>query len=174
MLSTFYYQYDIHYHYGTLILPVLIGGHDPRHRQRRSMAGRQVLVGVVAVSTLVTAYLWGPTPIGRDAAAIASPSGDSIPHLEKMHDLIPDDAVLSAFYGYVPHFDHREEIYMFPNPFKGVLLGDVQAGGPAAAPSRPGRVHPRTDDPRSRAEGGPRLGFGATTRRSTRRATSPC
>jgi uncharacterized membrane protein len=129
VLSTFYYQYDIHYHYGTLIMPVLMGGTILGIAQIRSMAGRRVLVGVVVASSLMTAYLWGPTPIGRHPAAIADPHANSVPHLAKMQHLIPHDAVLSAFYGYVPHFDHRQEIYMFPNPFKGSYWGTFKQEG---------------------------------------------
>jgi len=37
--------------------------------------------------------------------------------------------VLSAFYGYVPHFDHRVEIYMFPNPFAASYWGTFKNEG---------------------------------------------
>ena len=113
--------------------------------------------------------------MGADAdrpspAAIASPGANSVPHLEKMHDLIPDDAVLSAFYGYVPHFDHREEIYMFPNPFKGSYWGTFKQEGQRLPQAD--RVEyilvPTILDP-SRRRCSTRCG--ATSRRSTRRAT---
>ena len=129
VFSTFYYQYNIRYHYGTLVLPVLIAATIFAIAKSRSLAGRQVAVGLVAVATLVTAHLWGPTPIGRQEAAIASPSGQSIPHIKKAIALIPDDAVVSAFYAYVPHVDHREEIYMFPNPFKASYWGTFKQEG---------------------------------------------
>ena len=37
--------------------------------------------------------------------------------------------MLSAFYGYLPHFDHRVEIYMFPNPFKASYWGTFKTEG---------------------------------------------
>ncbi len=129
VLSTFSYQYDIHYHYGTLIVPTLIAGTVFAISRARSMAGRQIMVGIVVASSLVTAYLWGPTPLGRHEAVVASPDGNSIPYLERANDIIPKDAILSAFYGYVPHFDHREEIYMFPNPFKASYWGTFKTEG---------------------------------------------
>jgi len=129
VFSTFYYQYNIRYHYGTLVLPILVAATIFAISKLRSPAGRQVAVGLVAVSTLVTAHLWGPTPIGRVEAAIASPNGASVPHLHKAIALIPDDAVVSAFYGYVPHVDHRKEIYMFPNPFKASYWGTFKQEG---------------------------------------------
>ena len=129
VFSTFHYQYNIRFHYGTLVLPVLIAATIFAISKSRSLAGRQVAVGLVAVTTLVTAHLWGPTPLGRHEAAIASPSGNSIPHIEKAMALIPDDAVVSAFYSYVPHLDHREEIYMFPTPFKAAYWGTFKQEG---------------------------------------------
>jgi uncharacterized membrane protein len=87
VFSTFYYQYNIRYHYGTLVLPVLVAATIFAISKVRSPAGRQVAVGLVAVTTLVTAHLWGPTPIGRNEAAIASPNGASVPHLKKAAQL---------------------------------------------------------------------------------------
>jgi len=129
VLSTFYYQYDIHYHYGTMIVPMLVATTIFAVARARSMAGRQIMVGLVVACSLVTAYLWGPTPLGRHEAPIASPDGNSIPYLERANRIIPKDAVLSAFYGYVPHFDHRVEIYMFPNPFKASYWGTFKTEG---------------------------------------------
>ncbi|CAA9246903.1 MAG: hypothetical protein AVDCRST_MAG76-2066 [uncultured Acidimicrobiales bacterium] len=129
VFSTFYYQYDIRYHYGTLVLPVLVTSTIFAIAKARSVAGRQIAVGLVAATTLLTAYLWGPTPLGRKEAVIASPSGPSVPHLKRAFALIPDDAVVSAFYGYVPHLAHREEIYMFPNPFSTSYYGTSKQGG---------------------------------------------
>jgi uncharacterized membrane protein len=129
VLSTFWYQHSIKYHYGTLIVPVLVASTIFAISKSRSPAGRRLAVGVVTAATLVTAHLWGPTPLGRHEAAIASPSGQSVPHLKKAMAMIPDDAVVSAFYGYVPHVDHREEIYMFPNPFQASYWGTFKQEG---------------------------------------------
>lgn len=129
VISTFYYQYHIEYHYGTLILPVLVASTIFAVAKMRSSAGRHVAVGVVVATTLVAAHLWGPTPLGRREAAIASPDGQSVAHLKKAMALIPDAAVVSAFYAYVPHIGHREEIYMFPNPFKASYWGTFKQEG---------------------------------------------
>jgi len=129
VLSTFYYQYDIHYHYATLILPVLMGGTILAIAKARTMAGRQVLVGIVTASALVTAYLWGPTPLGRNEASIANPDGSSIPYILQARDMMPDDAILSAHYTYVSHMNHRERIYNFPNPFKANYWGTFKTEG---------------------------------------------
>ena len=129
VLSSFYYQHDIAYHYGTLVIPVLIAATIFGLAKCRSVAGRRVGVAVVAAATLVSAHLWGPTPLGRREAAIASPSGMSVPFLAKAIAMIPDDASVSAFYAYVPHVDHREEIYMFPTPFRAAYWGTFKQEG---------------------------------------------
>jgi uncharacterized membrane protein len=129
VLSTFYYQHRIAYHYGTLIVPVLAAATIYAVSRLRSPAGRKLAVGLVMASALVCAHLWGPTPLGRNEAAIASPSGPSVPHLKKAIAMIPDDAVVSSFYGYVPHVDHRKEIYMFPTPFHASYWGTFKQEG---------------------------------------------
>jgi len=129
VLSTFYYQYEIHYHYSTLILPVLMGGTIFAIAKARTMAVRQVLVALVAATALVTAYLWGPTPLGRNEAYIADPNGASIPYIRQAMAMVPDDAILSAHYTYVPHVNEREKIYMFPNPFKANYWGTFKTEG---------------------------------------------
>lgn len=128
-LSTFAYQYEIQYHYSTLILPVLMGATIFAVARARTMAGRQILVGLVTASALVTAYLWGPTPLGRNEAAIANPEGPSIPYIRQAQALVPEDAILTAHYSYVPHVNHREKIYMFPNPFKANYWGTFKTEG---------------------------------------------
>jgi uncharacterized membrane protein len=118
LLTTFYYQYDIHYHYGTLILPVLVMAAIFAVAKARTAAWRGALVGAVMGTSLVAAYLWGPTPLSRSPAVIADPAWPTVAHLERAVDLVPDDAVVSAHYASVPHLDHRERIYMFPTPWR--------------------------------------------------------
>jgi hypothetical protein len=43
---------------------------------------------------------------------------------------VPPDAVVSVFHSLAPHMAHREQVYMFPNPFRTVLYGtDVSLEG---------------------------------------------
>jgi uncharacterized membrane protein len=123
LLTTFYYQYDIHYHYGTLIVPVLVTATIFAIARARALHVRSALVGAVAVASLVCAYLWGPTPFSRDRVPIADPAYPTIPYLHEAIELIPANASVSATYNLVPHVDHRERIYMFPNPFSALYWG---------------------------------------------------
>ena len=123
LLTTFYYQYDIHYHYGTLIVPVLVTATIFAIARARSMRLRGPLVAVVLGASLTCAHLWGPTPFSRDGVPIASSDYPTIPYIREAMELIPEDAAVSAVYNYVPHIDQRERIYMFPNPFSALYWG---------------------------------------------------
>ena len=129
LLTTFYYQYDIHYHYGTLIIPVLVTATIYAVARARSMELRAMLVSLVVGTSLVAAYLWGATPFSRQDPPIADPNYPTIPYIQRAIGLIPDDAVVSAHYAYVPHVDHRKKIYMFPTPFKAIYWGTFKQEG---------------------------------------------
>ncbi|HEX8770225.1 MAG TPA: DUF2079 domain-containing protein [Acidimicrobiales bacterium] len=128
LITSFGYQFDIRYHYSTLILPVIVvatifgvASAEP--------SDRRVLVGVVAMASVVCAYLWSPTPTGRVHPFIADPSYFSVASFHRAERLLPKDAVVSAYYGYVPQISHRDEIYMFPNPWKASNWGTFDREG---------------------------------------------
>jgi uncharacterized membrane protein len=129
LLTTFSYQYDIHYHYGTLIVPVLVVAAVFAIAKARSMRARAALVGVVLGATLACAHLWGATPFSRDPVPLGDPDLPSIPYIHEAIDLIPKDAAVSAVYNLVPHIDHRERIYMFPTPFRATYWGTFDQEG---------------------------------------------
>ncbi len=76
ILSTFWYQYQIDYHYSLIAVPALAIGtvyaigamreHVVRVRDRSvTVRTRPIAMGALAVATLLTAYLWAPVPWGR-------------------------------------------------------------------------------------------------------------
>jgi uncharacterized membrane protein len=130
LLSTFYYQYDIHYHYSTLVLaPLMVATILAIATTAPGMALRRVFVGVLFVTALIGAYLWGPTPLGRHEFVPADPHGAQAASIRQAIRLIPGDAVLAAYYGWIPHVDHRKEVYMFPTPFKTQYWGTFKQEG---------------------------------------------
>ena len=129
VLSTFVYQYDIHYHYSTLILPVIVTATIFAIARWPARADRKKLVVVVLGASLVTAYMWGPTPLGRHEAFIADPGSSTVAHFHEAAKLLPADAVVSTYYGWLPQIDHREEVYMFPTPFKAAYWGTFKQEG---------------------------------------------
>ena len=128
LISDFGYQYDVRYHYSTLILPVVViatifgVAAAPRPRQR-------LIVGVLFAASLWCAYLWSPTPIGRVHPFIANPDTAQVASFYQAVRLLPPDAIVSAYYGYVPSIAHREEIYMFPNPWRASYWGTFKQEG---------------------------------------------
>ena len=130
LLSTFLYQYDIHYHYTSLVYPVVVAATIFGVAGcARSLRARKLLTAFVLACSLVAAYLWGPTPLGRNEFAVSDPRTPHVQSFRQAARLVPDDAVVSAFYGWAPQLGHREELYMFPNPWKASYWGTFAQEG---------------------------------------------
>lgn len=136
MLSTFWYQYQIQYHYALVAVPGIVMGTVWAISKVR-VSWRPALVVAVTLNSLWAGWAWGALPFSRNVP-YSWPRNH--PVAEAMRDIIDDipaDAVVSAQYAVTAHIDHREEIYMFPTPFSASLYGpDDSLGGkelPAAA-----------------------------------------
>jgi uncharacterized membrane protein len=77
--------------------------------------------GVVAVA-LAANMAWSPSPIGTERWQWIGPDDLDEQRSERLA-VIPDDAVVSVDPFLVPHFAHRREVYMFPNPFSALAWG---------------------------------------------------
>ena len=124
VLSTFWYQYQVEYHYGLIAVPALCIGaawgigalRDEGHR-------RSLAVGAVGVAALVTSFLWSPVPWGRTPQFVGDPGTAWATAAREIIDDVPPGAIVSAHYRITPHVAHRREIYQFPVPFRSVLYG---------------------------------------------------
>jgi uncharacterized membrane protein len=122
VVSTFWYQYHVQYHYSLVIVPALALGTAyavaafGRH-------ARTIAVGAVAVFAIYSAYLWGPLPFSRHELAYWAPDHPVAEQLRELIDDVPAGAVVSAYHRVTPHLAHRKQIYQFPNPFRVVLYG---------------------------------------------------
>lgn len=134
VLSTFWYQYQIDYHYSLIAVPALAIGtlyaigamrnHVVRVRGRSlGVRSRPVALVVLAAATLLTAYLWAPMPWGRTPLFYGRPDNVMATSARELFQQIPADAVVSANYRLTPQLAHREEIYQFPVPFRVLLYG---------------------------------------------------
>jgi uncharacterized membrane protein len=122
IVSTFWYQFHIEYHYSLIAVPGLLFG-SVYALQRIHMRYRKMLVTVVVVCTMATSYLWSPLPFARTP----------IPHWPASHPVavaardiiseVPADASIAVFHSLAPHLAHRKEVYQFPTPFRTVLYG---------------------------------------------------
>jgi uncharacterized membrane protein len=163
ILSTYWYQYQIDYHYSLIAVPALaigtvhaIGAMRDRTIDVRGRAAalpvRSLAVGLLGVSAVCGAYLWAPMPWGRTPMFYGNPDNVYARSARELFELVPDDAVVSANYRLTPHLAHRQEIYQFPVPFRVVLYGNDASLEGRRLDRRAERVDfvmvPVVDDPR--------------------------
>jgi uncharacterized membrane protein len=122
IVSTFWYQFHIEYHYSLIAVPGLIFG-TVYALQRVVMKYRQTLVVVVFASTLATSYLWSPLPFAKTPFPHWPASHPVAVAAREIITVIPDDASIAVFHSLAPHLAHRKEVYQFPTPFRTVLYG---------------------------------------------------
>ncbi|MEM9515066.1 MAG: DUF2079 domain-containing protein [Actinomycetota bacterium] len=131
ILSTYWYQYQVEYHYSLIAVPALAIGtmyaigvlRDRWTTRGVNVPVRAIAVGALAVASVTTAYLWSPTPWSRDPGWIPDPASEFAESARDIIAGIPDDASVAAHYRITPHVAYREEIYQFPVPFRVVLYG---------------------------------------------------
>jgi uncharacterized membrane protein len=129
LLSTFWYQSSVQYHYTSLIIPVLCGMALLGLDRFRSLKLRRVLAVGILVATVFSAYLWGPYPHTRTVAYYPDPYHPQAVAAAEAVALIPPDAVVAAGDKFSPHLTHREQIYTFPSPFSATYWGDDSQKG---------------------------------------------
>lgn len=131
ILSTFWYQYQIEFHYGLIAVPALSIGtvcaiaafREEFEIASLTVAVRPVAIGVLGVATFIASVLWAPMPWGRTPLFYGQPDNPWANSARDIIELVPDDAVVAAHYRITPHIAHRSEIYQFPTPFRSVLYG---------------------------------------------------
>lgn len=134
MLSTFWYQYQIEYHYALVAVPALAMGTVWAISKIRA-SWRFVVIVAVAFSSLWSGWAWGALPFSRDLPYYWTPNHPvAIAARDIIRDL-PDDAVVSAQYALTAHIAHRKEIYMFPTPFASSLYGPGDSIGGQRLPA---------------------------------------
>lgn len=122
VVSTFWYQFHVGYHYSLVAVPALAFA-TVVGLSRVKRDSRPVAAAIIAVCTLISAYSWTALPGARGEMAhwpanhpVAVSARDIMTH-------VPAGAAVSVFHSLAPHMAHRTHIYMFPNPFRVVLYG---------------------------------------------------
>jgi uncharacterized membrane protein len=137
VLSNFYYQFHVEYHYSLIVVPALALGsvYALGLLQRRA---RRWALAAMTVTSLWGALMWGAVPIGnflqpwsdhpvgRSVGGYWLPSNPSAVAARSLMAEIPANAIVSAHYALTPHLAHRQFIYQFPVPFRVVLYGPNQ------------------------------------------------
>lgn len=93
-----------------------IGAERPRPLHAAYLAGGVLVVAVAAN------VAWSPSPIGVEADQWFEPDVFDERRTEQLAR-IPDDAVISVDPFLAPHLAHREQVYVFPNPFVPLAWG---------------------------------------------------
>jgi uncharacterized membrane protein len=122
VVSTFWYQHQIEYHYSIVVVPLLLIA-TLVAIAKLNKQWRPIAMALTVMCSLVTFVAWGIHPLAtnpRAALTAGSPFAQSGLEIIKG---IPDDAVVSAYDPLTAHLGHRREIYFFPNPFKALYYG---------------------------------------------------
>ncbi len=116
-LADFVYMHQILYHYSLPLVPVLAAGTVWAIGRLATARRRRVATGVVTSCALVACVLWGLAPFSEHTYPHLSPSNPEVASINGALDALPPHAVVSAYYPYVAHIDHRTRVYMWPTPF---------------------------------------------------------
>ena len=122
VVSTFWYQHQIEYHYSIVVVPLLLVA-TLVAIAKLNKQWRPIAMALTVMCSLVTFVAWGIHPLAtnpRAALTAGSPFAQSGLEIIKG---IPDDSVVSAYDPLTAHLGHRRQIYFFPNPFKALYYG---------------------------------------------------
>ena len=129
VVSTFWYQHQIHYHYSLIIVPcIVMGSAWALGKMSRNVMNASVVI--VATASFLTAFLWSPLPLSLSTTQHWTSQSAPVVAAREALDFIPDDVSVAAYHSISAHLARRVEIYSFPNPFERSLYGaDVFAKG---------------------------------------------
>jgi uncharacterized membrane protein len=129
VLSTDPYMHQLVFHYSMALVPVLILGTVTAVATLRTNRARVIATGVVTVCALSSCILWGLAPFSAQRVSYWDPSSAYVRGIDTVEAVIPARAVVSAWYPYVPHLDHRTGIYLWPTPFSAEYWGATKQTG---------------------------------------------
>lgn len=123
---------DYHYNYiqSALIFFAMIEGLYAliNHRLIKGISLKYsglILGSVIIVTALYSNILLSHLPLNRAWFLFQEKmdllNSDEVKLKKEALNLIPKNAKVAASYSLVPHLSHRQEIYMFPNPFRSTL-----------------------------------------------------
>ncbi|NBU60203.1 MAG: DUF2079 domain-containing protein [Actinobacteria bacterium] len=129
ILSTFWYQFHVEYHYSFVAVPALVFG-TVYAIGRLPRKVQTWLVGVCLFASIISAFIWSPLPGARIDVEYNKSSHEMVAGATEAIDKIPKSAIVSAYHPLTAQMARRERIYAFPVPFRRALYGlDVFASG---------------------------------------------
>ena len=129
VVSTFWYQHHIHYHYSLIIVPcIVMGSAWALGKMSRNVMNASVVL--VAMASFLTAFLWSPLPLSLSTTQHWTSQSAPVVAAREALEFVPGDVSVAAYHSVSAHLARRVEIYSFPNPFQRSLYGpDVFAKG---------------------------------------------
>jgi uncharacterized membrane protein len=131
------YMHQILYQYSMVLAPILVLGTLYAIAKQSRVWRRNALTMVALIAAVWSCTLWGYAPFSVNTIyTIPTSSINALNYVEK--DL-PRNAVVTAWYPVVSHVDHRDQVYVWPNPFSASnwgLLNDTGARLPIASQVR--------------------------------------
>ena len=129
VVSTFWYQHQIQYHYSIIIVPCIVMG-TVWALGKFSRPARKWVSACIIATSLVCGYLWSPMPLARTTTTSWNSQMPPVVAARESISRVPEDAVVAAYHSLTAQMARRVTIYSFPNPFTRNLYGpDVFAGG---------------------------------------------
>lgn len=122
VVSTFWYQHSIQYHYTIIVVPVLVCATVVAASKMQRVVKHSLLTLAVLCSA-ITFVTWGQHPLAlhpREVLAGGTPVSVAGRDIMKR---VPQDAVVSVYDALTTHATHRKEVYFFPNPFSALYYG---------------------------------------------------
>lgn len=122
VISTFWYQHSIQYHYSIVAVPALVFAMIVG-ASRLARRGRALVVVTALLASLSTSVAWGQHPLSLNPRQLLSARTPVAVAGREIIKRIPADAVISVYDPLTTHLAHRREVYFFPNPFRAVYYG---------------------------------------------------
>jgi len=118
MISNDVYMHQILYQYSIELAPVLVLGSLYAIAHQSRLWRRNAITIVALAGAIWTCTLWGLAPFSDNTAVSQwPPNGAAAKSFAALESQIPPNAIVSAWYLFVPHLDHRTQIYLWPTPF---------------------------------------------------------
>jgi uncharacterized membrane protein len=129
VISNFPYQHQIQYHYSMAVVPLLAMGTVFAIGALSTFKWRAAAVTAVGVCSVWACFLWGVLPFSLTRISYWQASDPRVRDINAVEAALPHNAVVSAYYPYVSHIDHRTRVYMWPNPFRAEYWGQWKQEG---------------------------------------------
>lgn len=130
VISSFPYQHELQFHYSLAIVPVLAMGTVYAIATLARRRSQRLAVVAVVLFSVWACFLWGSLPaFSIKKIPHWKPSNPEVHNINAVLADLPPHAVVSAYYTYITHVDHRDRVYQWPTPFQAEYWGLLNQEG---------------------------------------------